>query len=70
MSSVVQARYARVYLPHMERKKLIWIGILVGSFIGSYVPLLWGAGVFSFSSIILGGVGSVAGIYLGFRLGE
>jgi len=41
---------------------------LVGSTIGSYIPLLWGAGVFSFSSIILGAVGAIAGIWIAFKL--
>ena len=54
----------------MSRKTLIWIGTLVGSTVGSLIPLLWGASEFSFSSIILGGVGAIACIYLGFKLGE
>lgn len=53
----------------MDSKKLIWIGMFVGSALGSYVPSLWGSGVFSFSSIIFGALGGFAGIWLGFKLG-
>jgi hypothetical protein len=52
----------------MNSKKLIWVGFFLGSTIGSYVPAIWGAGVFSFSSIIFGAVGGILGIWVGFRL--
>jgi len=52
----------------MKPKTATYIGVLVGSTIGSYIPLLWGAGVFSFSSIILGAVGAIAGIWIAFKL--
>jgi uncharacterized membrane protein YeaQ/YmgE (transglycosylase-associated protein family) len=52
----------------MNSKSLVWIGLTVGSAIGSYIPALWGAGLFSFSSIILGSLGAIIGIYIGFRL--
>ena len=54
----------------MERSRLIWIGLFVGSAIGGYVPALWGAGILSFSSVIGSAIGGVAGIWLGYRLGE
>jgi hypothetical protein len=54
----------------MERKRLIWIFMGVGSAVGSYLPLIWGSSAFSFSSIILGAVGGIAGIWLGFKLGS
>ncbi|MBX4211162.1 hypothetical protein KW783_04310 [Candidatus Parcubacteria bacterium] len=49
-------------------KKIIWIFMVVGSAVGGYVPALWGAGAFSFSSIILGAVGGIVGIWAGFKL--
>ena len=52
----------------MEPKTATYIGVIVGSTIGSYVPLLWGGGVFSFYSIILGAVGAIAGIWIAFKL--
>jgi len=52
----------------MNSKKLIWLGMIVGSAIGSYLPVLWGAGLFSFSSVLLTAVGGILGIWLGFKL--
>jgi hypothetical protein len=47
---------------------MVWIGLTVGSTIGSMIPMLWGADVFSFSSIFLSGAGAMLGIYVGYRL--
>ncbi len=55
----------------MSRKTLIWIGIFVGSGIGSYIPALWGnSAFFSFSSIIFSTIGGLAGVYVGYKLGD
>ncbi len=54
----------------MESKKLIWFGVAVGSAIGGYLPLLWGGNLFSFTSIILTAVGGIAGIWVGYKLGD
>jgi hypothetical protein len=54
----------------MDSKKLIWLGMFVGSTIGNYIPLLWGGSSFSFASIILGTIGGVVGIWGGFKLGQ
>jgi hypothetical protein len=45
----------------------IWLGILVGSTIGSFVPELWGAGLFSYASVLLGGAGAFLGLWLGYK---
>jgi len=42
--------------------------MLVGSVIGGFIPMLWGAGMLSFSSIIFSSLGAMAGIYVVFRL--
>ncbi len=54
----------------MGRKKLVWFGLFVGSTIGSFIPGLWGGDSFSFSSILMSAVGGLAGIWVGFKLGE
>lgn len=54
----------------MPRKTLIWIGILVGSTIGNFIPMLWGASILSLSSIVLSATGGFIGIWFGFRFGE
>lgn len=52
----------------MEFKSLVWIGMFAGSLVGSFVPELWGAGVFSFSSIIWSAMGAILGIWLAYKL--
>lgn len=49
-------------------KKLIWVGMFVGSIIGGYIPVLFGASLFSFSSLIGNGLGSIVGIIAGYKL--
>jgi uncharacterized membrane protein YeaQ/YmgE (transglycosylase-associated protein family) len=52
----------------MTPKQFIWLGLIIGSTIGGFVPELWGAGVFSFSSMLLSTVGAVVGIIVAFKL--
>ena len=56
----------------MERKKLIWVGMTLGSYLGSYVGSVLSpdGGMFSILSIILSFTFGVAGVYLGFKYGE
>ena len=51
-------------------KSLIWIFMILGSWVGSLIPSLWGAGMFSFSSVLLSAVGGFAGIYAGYRIAQ
>ncbi len=52
----------------MYSKGLIYFGLLVGSTIGGFIPSLWGADLFSFSSLIFSTIGAFAGIWLGVKL--
>ncbi|MDB5194451.1 MAG: hypothetical protein JWN50_465 [Parcubacteria group bacterium] len=52
----------------MNTKTSTWIGAALGSSIGGFIPELWGAGPISFSSIFLGSVGAIIGIYIGFKM--
>ncbi len=45
----------------------IWLGILIGSTLGGFVPELWGADLLSTSSILLSGLGAFAGLWIGSR---
>ena len=63
-----EMRIAAVYYLYMESRQLIWIGLFVGSTIGGFIPDLWGAGLFSLSSIFLSAAGGLLGIYVGYRL--
>ncbi len=48
----------------------VWIGLLIGSSVGSYVPSIWGAGFLSFSSVFFSAIGSIVGIYIGYKISE
>jgi len=52
----------------MSAKSIIYIGAIIGGFIGGYIPAIWGAGYFSFSSIIFSMIGGLVGIYVAFKL--
>jgi len=54
----------------MQSTSLVWIGLAVGSTIGGFIPELWGASLFSFSSIWLSGLGGIVGIWAGFKLSQ
>jgi hypothetical protein len=52
----------------MRSRGFIWFAVLIGSTIGSLIPELWGADMFSYSSVLLGGVGGFVGLWLGYVL--
>ena len=50
-------------------RSVIGMCTLFGSAVGGYVPVvLWGASSFSLVSLLFGGLGAVAGVWLGARL--
>ncbi len=49
-------------------RKIIWLGLFVGSSIGGFIPSFWGAGALSFSGLIFSALGGFAGIWLGYRM--
>ncbi len=51
-------------------KSAIWIGMSVGSFIGGFIPTLWGDNFISFTSVTLTAVGGIIGIYVAYKLTE
>jgi hypothetical protein len=51
-------------------KKWIMLGMIVGSFAGSYVPVLWGASAFSLSSFFFGSLGGLIGIWAGYKIAD
>ena len=54
----------------MSTKAYVWIGLFVGSTIGSYIPTLWGVGFLSYSSALASAIGGIFGIWAGFKLGN
>jgi hypothetical protein len=51
-------------------KALIWIGIIAGSIIGAYLPVLIGFSSFSFVSILGSGIGGIIGLAAGYKLAQ
>ncbi|MEI7890406.1 MAG: hypothetical protein WCI36_00395 [bacterium] len=54
----------------MVPKWFIYFCIFIFSLIGAYVPMIWGDGVFSFSSIMFSGVGGILGIFVAIKIGN
>lgn len=55
----------------MSRKTLVWIGLGVGSTVGSLIPALWGgSALISISSIFFSGVGGILGIWAGWKAAD
>jgi len=53
----------------MTQKTFAMAGFTIGSLLGSYIPILFGAGLLSYSSVLFSGIGGIAGIYIGYKLG-
>ena len=51
-------------------KFIIGVGMFVGSTIGSYIPVLWGGNLLSFTSIIFSVIGGLLGIWFGYRVSK
>jgi hypothetical protein len=51
----------------MSDKAVVMLGFTIGSLIGGYIPILWGASFLSYSSIIGNAVGGIVGIYLSYK---
>jgi hypothetical protein len=43
-------------------RSTIWLGILIGSTLGGLIPSLGGDGIFTYSSVLLSGVGAFVGL--------
>jgi len=44
------------------------IAVIVGSYAGSWVATLFGAGYFDVGGIIAGSIGAIAGIYVAYKI--
>lgn len=52
----------------MSPKVLVYLGMIIGSIIGGYVPMLFGAGLISYSSVLFSGIGAILGVWIGYKL--
>ncbi len=49
-------------------KKIIMLGMILGSIIGGYISTLFGAETFSLSSILASTIGGLLGIWLSYKI--
>ena len=49
---------------------LIGMCAVFGSFVGGYVPVLWGASSLGAQSLLFGAIGSIAGVFAGARISD
>jgi len=54
----------------MSSKLIVYFFLFVGSMAGAYIPKIWGAGLFSISSLIFSSIGAIIGIIIGLKLTE
>ena len=54
----------------MSSKSTIMVFMIIGSTIGSLIPMIWGATFFDASSVILTAVGGAFGIWLGVKFSD
>jgi len=54
----------------MGGKSATWIGMFIGSSVGGLIPSLWGAGMFSFSSLFFSALGAIAGIWAAYQFSD
>jgi hypothetical protein len=52
----------------MNSKTLVFIGMSLGGVLGGYIPMLWGADFLSYSAVLFSGLGSIFGIWVGYKL--
>ena len=50
------------------KKPVIMLLMTLGSYAGSYVPMLWGVSSFSMTSILFSGLGGFFGVYIGYKI--
>lgn len=56
---------------YMETKTYIWIGIFAGSLVGAWLGSMLDHGsMLGLWGILLSGVGAIAGVFIGYRLGN
>lgn len=44
--------------------------MMIGGYVGAYLPMLWGDSGFSYASVIFSFIGGILGIWLGYTLGK
>ncbi len=52
----------------MSTKTAVWIGMTIGSIIGGYIPMFFGADILSFTAVITSTIGGILGVIIGYKL--
>jgi predicted MFS family arabinose efflux permease len=52
----------------MPSRGMIWVLIFIGSTIGGIIPELWGAGMISYPSLVLSGIGALVGLWIAYKI--
>jgi hypothetical protein len=68
ISAAIHGVSDRVDRKRTDEQGPTYTGGFLGSLVGSFVPMLWGAGQFSMSSMVFFVIGGLAGIWLAYRL--
>ena len=54
----------------MGPKFVIYFCLSIGSVIGGYIPTLWHQGIFSWQSLLGGIIGSLVGVWIGYKINQ
>lgn len=52
----------------MHSKFLIFIGMIIGSLVGGYIPVIFGGDIISYTSVLTSAVGALIGIFIAFKI--
>jgi hypothetical protein len=54
----------------MSRSALVMVGMVIGSLIGGYLPVLFGSSILSVTSVIGNAIGGLVGIFVSYKLSD
>jgi len=52
----------------MSPKSAVFLGMLIGSLVGGWIPSIFGADLFSYAGVIGSTIGALLGVYLAYKL--
>ena len=53
-----------------ESRLLVWLGVLIGSTMGGYLPVLWGVETLSSASLMGSLIGGLIGIWAAWKINQ
>ncbi|GEM_PF-379850 len=78
LAQLVERQFCKLDVPssnlgggsNMNRNKLVWLFLFIGSSIGGFIPTLWDSSFISMSGIFGSAIGGLIGIWIGWKIGE